>query len=306
MIDPTLTTNINAFTIVKKIVVGKPTGTVKTDIDAHLDDLVDVEVAGALENQITIFDGDTNTWRLGELDPNDFTITAGASTTDKKIITLTHPYYDADSFDDNFADKTTDDLTEGDDNLYYTDERSRESMTVKSVGTHGELEYDNDTGILTFIGQTDNEVWDYYTGGIGVDVDAGVISIGQDVDTDSEVTFAELNVSGSVKIQNVSMESETRTQLIDVQFQVLSFDAAKYSAAKIVIIATQSNKKHISEVVVIHDGVEASASEFGVVTTHGELSRYDVDLAGGKVRLLAKNVTQAETTYTAAITLFDL
>lgn len=57
------------------------------------------------------------------------------------------------TFDSNLATKTTDNLTEGTTNVYYTDARSRAAISVS-----GDLTYNSTTGVISFTERTDAEV----------------------------------------------------------------------------------------------------------------------------------------------------
>jgi len=61
-----------------------------------------------------------------------------------------------------FAGNTTTDLTEGT-NLYYTDVRARQSISVTDSGGDGSLSYDNSTGIITYTGPSASEVRAHFT-----------------------------------------------------------------------------------------------------------------------------------------------
>ncbi len=56
-----------------------------------------------------------------------------------------------------FAGNTTNDLTEGS-NLYYTDTRSRQAISVTDSGGDGSLSYNNTTGVITYTGPSATEV----------------------------------------------------------------------------------------------------------------------------------------------------
>lgn len=114
----------------------------------------------------------------------------------------------------------TDDLSEGSTNLYYTDGRARGAISVS-----GDLSYDPVTGVISYTDATtslsgfdtddlaegvtnlyftnarvDDEIDNYVTGGTGVSVSSGQISIGQAVGTTDNVTFASVtaDVTGTV------------------------------------------------------------------------------------------------------------
>lgn len=122
------------------------------------------------------------------------------------------------------ANHDTDALSEGSSNLYFTDSRARNAISVS-----GDLSYDPTTGVISYNdaaislqnfdtddlaegvnnlyftnARVDAEIDSYVSGGTGVSVSSGTISIGQDVGTTSNVTFntvtADLtgNVTGTV------------------------------------------------------------------------------------------------------------
>ena len=122
------------------------------------------------------------------------------------------------------ANHNTDALSEGSSNLYFTDSRARNAISVS-----GDLSYDPTTGVISYNdaaislqnfdtddlaegvnnlyftnARVDAEIDSYVSGGTGVSVSSGTISIGQDVGTTSNVTFntvtADLtgNVTGTV------------------------------------------------------------------------------------------------------------
>jgi hypothetical protein len=113
---------------------------------------------------------------------------------------------------------TTSDITEGT-NLYYTDARARNSIGLSDVGGDGSLAYDSSTGRFTYTGPSAAEVRAHLTAnkglsvtsgefnidsanvkgmlqaGTGVTYDSsnGLISIGQNVSTTSDVTFGKIH-----------------------------------------------------------------------------------------------------------------
>ena len=61
------------------------------------------------------------------------------------------------------------------------------------------MTYNNTTGIITYVGPSESETA-HFSGGTGVDITDGVVSIGQSVATDAVVTFTTVNanVTGQV------------------------------------------------------------------------------------------------------------
>jgi len=100
-------------------------------------------------------------------------------------------------FDSKLAAADTGDLTEGT-NLYYTDTRARASISVTDAGGDGSLAYNSSTGVITYTGPSAAEVQAHITAGTGVSIASGVVSIGQAVETTSNVNFATLETTGNV------------------------------------------------------------------------------------------------------------
>ena len=118
------------------------------------------------------------------------------------------------------ANHDTDALSEGSSNLYFTDSRARNAISVS-----GDLSYDPTTGVISYNdaaislqnfdtddlaegvnnlyftnARVDAEIDSYVSGGTGVSVSSGTISIGQDVSTNANVTFNTVtaDVTGTV------------------------------------------------------------------------------------------------------------
>lgn len=70
------------------------------------------------------------------------------------------------------AANTTDDLSEGSSNLYYTDSRVRNALSVS-----GDLSYDSASGTFSFTERTDAEVLSLFSGSTGIDYNSSTGSI---------------------------------------------------------------------------------------------------------------------------------
>ena len=101
-------------------------------------------------------------------------------------------------FDSKLAAADTDDLSEGSTNLYYTDTRARASISVTDAGGDGSLAYNSSNGVITYTGPSAAEVQAHITAGTGVSIASGVVSIGQAVETNSDVDFATIETTGDV------------------------------------------------------------------------------------------------------------
>lgn len=133
-------------------------------------------------------------------------------------------YYTSVRFDSDFAAKSTDDLSEGT-NLYYTvargDSDAKNAISVTDNGGDGSLSYDAVTGVISYTGPNAGEVRAHMVAGTGVLYDSsnGVISIGQSVSTSDSVQFSGGTFNGNVTINgNLNITgSQTTNEYIDLR-----------------------------------------------------------------------------------------
>ena len=92
---------------------------------------------------------------------------------------------------------TTNDLSEGDDNKYFSNTLARDAVSVTYNGGDGSLVYNKGTGAFTYTGPSALETRAHFSGSTGVTVSDGAVSIGQPVEPTSEVTFAKVTVANS-------------------------------------------------------------------------------------------------------------
>jgi hypothetical protein len=104
------------------------------------------------------------------------------------------------------AHDSTDEITEGTTNLYFTDARARASISVTDNGGDGALSYDSATGVISYTGPSALETQAHFSAGTGVHYSAGEFSIGQAVETTSNVQFANGTFTGNLSVTgNVSI-----------------------------------------------------------------------------------------------------
>lgn len=129
--------------------------------------------------------------------------------TESQISDLDH--YDSTDFGTDFAAKDTDDLTEGSTNLYYTDARARQAITVNSetADGSGDISLDTDT-----IGEGSTNL--YYTDArVKTKLNAeGVISGSSQVSIDSVDGFT--SFSSSIEGRVETLETSDFTYTLDV------------------------------------------------------------------------------------------
>ena len=105
----------------------------------------------------------------------------------------------------------TDDLSEGSSNLYFTNVRSRSSISVTDSGGDGSLSYNSTSGVLTYTGPSAAETRAHFSAGTGVTLSNGAISIAQAVGASSDVTFNDLTVTGDLTVSGTTTTIDTET-----------------------------------------------------------------------------------------------
>jgi len=140
---------------------------------------------------------------------NDFDLSLLGKTTDN-LTEGSKLYYTETRVNTNFALKTTDNLTEGS-NLYYTEARGEAMFDAKLAASYTDNLTEGSNLYFT-TGRVNNQIDAYVSGGTGVSVTSGEISIGQDVSTTSNVNFNNIAAAGNVIIEgNLTVSGTTIT-----------------------------------------------------------------------------------------------
>lgn len=114
---------------------------------------------------------------------------------------------------------------------------------------------------------------------------------------------SKLQVEGDVRATQFRLAStgviddSTATTTATTQVAIDSWSATTYGGGKVIIEAKDGVNRHITELLVTHDGTTAIATEYGVVHTAGQLATYDVDISGGNVRILATPASTNSTSF---------
>jgi hypothetical protein len=117
----------------------------------------------------------------------------------------------------------------------------------------------------------------------------------------TNVTAAIANTTNYLSLRNVShLSAESLTTTSTAQVQIASFSATTYGSAKIYIQAVESgtNARHVTELLVVHNGTTASAAEYGMLFTGAAaLALYEVDIVSNNVRILATPASSTSTSF---------
>ena len=92
-----------------------------------------------------------------------------------------------------------------------TDAQVRGKVSVTDAGGDGSLAYNSSTGVITYTGPSSSEVRAHLSAGTGVSYSGGAFSIGQAVATTSNVSFADLTLSGDLTVNGTTTTVNTAT-----------------------------------------------------------------------------------------------
>ncbi|MCP4929472.1 MAG: hypothetical protein GY918_10515, partial [Gammaproteobacteria bacterium] len=99
--------------------------------------------------------------------------------------------------------------------------------------------------------------------------------------------YRDLHLSGAAKTDTIANESTGTTTTSTTQTAIATFAKADYDSAKVVISAKSGTDVYSTELLIVHNGTTASATEYGQIGTGSALATFDVDISGSNVRVLA-------------------
>ena len=123
------------------------------------------------------------------------------------------------------------------------------------------------------------------------------------VNVTGDTMTGNLEVQAVISQDHAAYVTESYTAASFFAQSIFTFDGTVYNSAEIVITATAGGDRHITKLLVVHDGTTASATEFGEITTNGSLATYGVSYAGGTVTVTGTTPTNTSTTYKIVATL---
>ncbi len=96
----------------------------------------------------------------------------------------------------------------------YGDSDARGAISVTDSGGDGSLNYDNSSGVITYVGPNSAEVRAHLSAGTGVSYSGGEFSIGQAVATNSNVQFGNLTLSGDLTVNGTTTTVSTTNTVV--------------------------------------------------------------------------------------------
>ena len=112
--------------------------------------------------------------------------------------------------------------------------------------------------------------------------------------------------NSELELNQSRLHNSTYTSTTVFAQTIFDFAMADYGSAEIVITAKQGSDRHITKLLVVHDGSTAYGTEFASMATSNELATYDVTQASGDVRIQATPASSTSTTYYIVATLIDV
>ena len=157
-------------------------------------------------------------------------------------------------------------------------------------------------------GQLDNR---YYT---ETELDAGQLDNRYYTETEADANFVDVTgdtMSGDLTVNADIIQTESRTKSFKLtttsasQVALLSFAHADFGASEVLINTTTGNDRHMTKLLITHDGTTAVATEYGVVYTNTELASYDVAISGANLELRVTPASASSTSFNVVTTLLD-
>ena len=99
------------------------------------------------------------------------------------------------------------------------------------------------------------------------------------------------------------IQKQTETVATTNSTSIAAFSIDDIDTARVLISAVRGFDKQVSELLLIHDGTDAFATEYGIVTTNSVLFTVDVDVFESNVRILVEGTDAASTEYVTVLTL---
>jgi hypothetical protein len=160
----------------------------------------------------------------------------------------------------------TDDLSEGSTNLYYTSTRAdtaaKGAISVTDSGGDGSLAYDSSTGAITYTGPSATDTRAHFSGGTGVSITDGEVSIGQAVSTTDDVTFNNLTLDGDLTVGGTTTTVNSTTVTVADPIFTLGGDTAP----------TADDNKDRGIEFNWHNGTDAKLGFFGFDDSEGKFT----------------------------------
>ena len=114
-----------------------------------------------------------------------------------------------------------------------------------------------------------------------------------------------LTVGNDVILDNHRLQSITQTTTATTQVNLATFSTTTYAGAEVNIMAISNGERHITKLLITHDGTTAYATEYGEIVTNASLASYDVDINTGNLRVRVTPASATSTVFNTSIMLIE-
>ena len=125
------------------------------------------------------------------------------------------------------------------------------------------------------------------------------------VDVAGDTITGDLEVQGNLSLNHSAFVSAEATTTTTSSTTVYAFPHATYDGAEIIIKVSQGTERHITKLLITHDGTTPIATEFGTVFTNSELASFDLAISGPVVQINATPASTSSTTFNIVGTLIE-
>lgn len=114
-----------------------------------------------------------------------------------------------------------------------------------------------------------------------------------------------LTVGNDVILDNHRLQSVTQTTTATTQVNLATFSTTTYAGAEVNIMAISNGERHITKLLITHDGTTAYATEYGEIVTNASLASYDVDINTGNLRVRVTPASATSTVFNTSVMLIE-
>jgi hypothetical protein len=126
---------------------------------------------------------------------------------------------------------------------------------------------------------------------------AGTIALQTNSIERMKISNTQIEASVPLIIEGSKQGTDSEVLSTTTETTLFSFSKLDYDSAKTVITASGLTDKQITELLVIHDGTTAYATEYGTIKTGSDLFTVDVDISGDNVRIKVTSATADTVSY---------
>ena len=142
----------------------------------------------------------------------------------------------------------------------------------------------------------------YYT---ETEADSKFVDTAGDTMTGALTINASLTVNADIIQSESSFVSRTQTTASTNEVAILTFSHSLYAAAEVLVTATEGTNRHMTKLLITHNGTTAVATEYGLVYTANELAAFDVSISGSNLELRTTPASSSSTVFKIVATLID-